>query len=184
MKNGRPTKYIEKFHCDDIIRLQKNGLTLYEVASEWNVCVDTIREWKQVHAKFSSAFMRAREELRSWYDRTARERLIDVTENGNSIRLNDRTLRFLYYTNFKESENSTNSVVDLPISFYESNSVDVKQSILDTQLALKVITVSQYDTLSKTIQLQFDRKEGLEALREVKELKELISKVKSDKEII
>lgn len=58
-KAGQPTKYKEEY-CKDIITLASGGLHMYAIAVTWDVCYDTLSEWRKVHPKFSAAYARAR----------------------------------------------------------------------------------------------------------------------------
>lgn len=58
-KLGRPTKYNEEY-CDAIIELAKRGYHMYKIAVTWDVCHDTLLEWKHTHPRFSAAYARAK----------------------------------------------------------------------------------------------------------------------------
>jgi hypothetical protein len=178
LRRGRISKYKPKY-CQEIVDMQSKGMTIYEIASVWGVHFDTIYEWRKLHPAFAEAFVRARQNLRAWFDKLAREKAIDIVEDGNSARLNDRTFKFMYWLNFKETENSVNSCVNLPEIFYTTKDIDVKQEILDQQLALNLITTAQYESLTRTVNSLFDRKEGEEIKKDLFDVKRKLEKFKN-----
>jgi hypothetical protein len=68
MAGGRPTDYDPDFHPQEIVKLMRDeGLTDVEVAERWDVVVETLWEWKQVHPEFSKASTRARQYRKAWW---------------------------------------------------------------------------------------------------------------------
>jgi hypothetical protein len=51
---GRPTKYKPEF-CEIVIKKMKQGAAIKELPFYLDVCLDTIYEWRKVHADFSEA---------------------------------------------------------------------------------------------------------------------------------
>lgn len=64
---GRPTKYRANFHPDDFILQSEQGKTLAQIAKNWKVDRDTIKEWRKVHPEFSAAVKKGREFAEAWY---------------------------------------------------------------------------------------------------------------------
>jgi hypothetical protein len=60
MAGGQPTKYRPEF-ADQVERLCLLGLTNEELASFFEVHIDTLYEWAKVHPEFSEARARGRE---------------------------------------------------------------------------------------------------------------------------
>ena len=52
MPGGRPTLYDESL-CEKALELFSKGLSIIQVAAEFNVSRDTIYEWAKVHPEFS-----------------------------------------------------------------------------------------------------------------------------------
>lgn len=63
---GQPTKYKEEHHCERVRQLGKQGYHVYEIASDFDVHLDTLYEWNKVHPKFSVAFTAARRDAKSY----------------------------------------------------------------------------------------------------------------------
>jgi hypothetical protein len=81
MARGRPTDYKPDFHPKEIIRLMREeGLTTVEVAEKWDVCVDTLTEWRHKHKTFSSAYTRAKQYRKAWWLKAGRSGLFTEGE--------------------------------------------------------------------------------------------------------
>ena len=77
---GRPTLYREEFNqlAEDTLA---KGYSLAVLAGECGVCLDTVKEWQNVHAEFSASIKRGRAKgARVWEDRLAK--LADMND-GN-----------------------------------------------------------------------------------------------------
>lgn len=77
LKMGAPTKYKPEF-CELAIEYLSQGYSLYAVASECDVSIDTIYEWKSVHPDFSEAIKRGQAKSAIWWEQRAR----DFAETG------------------------------------------------------------------------------------------------------
>lgn len=64
---GRPSDYDPAF-CDTVIELGKAGKSIAYMATELNVCKDTIYEWAKVHLEFSDALTRAKLWSQRWWE--------------------------------------------------------------------------------------------------------------------
>lgn len=60
-KGGRPTKYKTEY-CEQAAKLCRLGATDKQLADFFEVSVDTICEWKNVHPKFSDSVKKAKAE--------------------------------------------------------------------------------------------------------------------------
>ena len=49
MAGGRPTDYDEDFHCKSVIEHGKNGDSVFEIAKDWDVVIQTIYNWAAAH---------------------------------------------------------------------------------------------------------------------------------------
>jgi len=60
-KIGRPSKYKVEYD-EEIIVLASATIKnhMYRIAAMWDVCVETLHEWRRVHKTFSEAYARAR----------------------------------------------------------------------------------------------------------------------------
>lgn len=58
---GRPTKYKPEYD-EEIVKLASLTIKnhMYRIAAGWDVCVETLHEWRRVHLSFSEAYARAR----------------------------------------------------------------------------------------------------------------------------
>jgi len=171
-KNGRPTDFHEKYY-DEIVELRAAGLTIVEIARKWNVSRECVYNWVRTDSRFSDAFTRAKEAWLSWYYETGRQNLHDVQEKGSGTRFNERLYKFLGYAIAGISEKSTCAKISLDERYYDKNtSIDDKQQILDAALAQRKISTAVYESLSKTLQLSFERNEGRQILEARKYLEE------------
>ncbi len=64
---GRPTKYKPEY-CDMIIDLGKQGKSLKQIASSFDVHIDSLYEWQKVYPEFSEAITRAKQEAQVWWE--------------------------------------------------------------------------------------------------------------------
>lgn len=70
---GRPTKYDPKY-CDEAVELVGFGATDEDLARHFDVNVDTIYEWKNVHPEFSEAIKDAKAKIDAKVERSLFER--------------------------------------------------------------------------------------------------------------
>lgn len=88
MPAGRPTDYNPEFHPQEIIRLMRDeGLTDVEVAALWDVVVETLWEWRQVHPEFSKACTRARQYRKAWWIAKGRKGMLTSSDERFDSRL-------------------------------------------------------------------------------------------------
>lgn len=71
---GRPSKYMLE-HCDAVIEMGKEGLSLAEMADRLEVSIQTIYNWANAHEEFFEALQRAKTSSQAWWERDARENL-------------------------------------------------------------------------------------------------------------
>lgn len=64
---GKPTKYKPEFHPESFIALSRQGKSICQIASIWNVSRDTIYEWRNKHPEFHRAVKTGREFAEGWY---------------------------------------------------------------------------------------------------------------------
>jgi hypothetical protein len=67
MPAGRPTDYNPKY-CEEVIELGKQGKSLAQMASRFDVARSTIDEWASVHPEFSEALTRAKAHAQAWWE--------------------------------------------------------------------------------------------------------------------
>lgn len=75
-KNGRPTKYDEKY-CDVAIKYLKKGKSITQLARELKVSKSTVYLWAEVHERFSDALQQGRELSQAFWE----DELIDMMYN-------------------------------------------------------------------------------------------------------
>jgi|SRR6478672_2225363 len=80
---GRPTKYREEFHCTDFIEQSKQGKTITQIASSWDINLDSLYEWKKVHPKFSEAIKIGRQHAEAWYMNLGQAAITGQTKVNN-----------------------------------------------------------------------------------------------------
>lgn len=71
---GRPSKYRPEY-CDDIIELGKNGKSIAQMASFFDVDKASIYRWIEEHEDFRTAFARARVHSQTWWEDKAQSNL-------------------------------------------------------------------------------------------------------------
>lgn len=67
MPGGRPTDYRPEY-CETVVELGKLGKSKAQIAVALNCVRSTLDLWAQVHAEFSDAMARAREESLAWWE--------------------------------------------------------------------------------------------------------------------
>ena len=72
-KTGRPSKYREEHHCTRVRQLGKQGYTIYEIASDFQVNVDTLYDWADRHEAFLEAFSAAKLDSKAFVFKQMRE---------------------------------------------------------------------------------------------------------------
>lgn len=87
-KIGAPTKYRKDFHTQDFIRLSKKGLTLTEIALEWDVDRDSIYEWGRRHPEFSVAIKKGREFAEAAWTKLGRQAMLGPVEGKDGKKHN------------------------------------------------------------------------------------------------
>lgn len=115
MAGGRPTDYREEF-CEQIIAFGKQGFSLCEMASEFEVIPETLYEWAKKYPEFTVSFARARRESQTWWEKKGRDYLVEVP---NGPRINSG----LY---------SRSMAARFPDDWRESKNLDVKSSVTIT----------------------------------------------------
>lgn len=72
MAGGRPTLYKPEY-CETVIELGKQGDSLVQMASYFDVTRQSLMEWAKVHPEFSTALNIAKEHCQSWWEKAGRE---------------------------------------------------------------------------------------------------------------
>jgi len=80
-KLGRPTKY-KASHCEDVVELGRQGLSLSQIAAKFDVARSTIDHWASNHDEFSEALTRAKTFAQAWWETKAQEALFDRKFNS------------------------------------------------------------------------------------------------------
>jgi hypothetical protein len=162
MALGRPTDYREEY-CEEIIALSRKGWTYTEIARHWGVWRQTLYDWKEKYPAFADAFARASEAWDCWYWEVGREGLFDITEGTSSKRFNDRHYKWLAFLKKGISEKSLDSRDNtIPPEFSDPKlSIHDRQIACDVALVNKQITAALHDSLTKCLQAQFERENGL-----------------------
>ena len=71
---GRPTKYKPEY-CEQIIQLGKEGKSIAQMASFFDVDKASIFDWAASHEDFSTALARARVHSQNWWEDKAQQNL-------------------------------------------------------------------------------------------------------------
>lgn len=72
MPGGRPSKY-DPAYCDQVVEMAKQGMGPAEYAAAFDVCRQTIDNWKDTQPEFLDALTRAKAQEQAWWERTGRE---------------------------------------------------------------------------------------------------------------
>jgi len=71
---GRPTKYKPEY-CEQIIELGKQGKSIAQMASHFDVDKASIFDWDKSHPDFSTALARAKAHSQTWWENTAQQNM-------------------------------------------------------------------------------------------------------------
>lgn len=74
MGAGRPSGYKDEY-CEVVVELGKEGKSPAQMAAHFDVCRQTIDNWKAAHPKFLEAFNRAMAHCQDWWETQAQENL-------------------------------------------------------------------------------------------------------------
>lgn len=72
MAGGRPTLYKPEY-CETVIELGKQGDSLVQMASYFDVTRQTLENWASEHPEFLAALNRAKGHCQSWWEKAGRE---------------------------------------------------------------------------------------------------------------
>lgn len=75
MAIGRPTAYKPEY-CDKVRQLGRLGKSHAQIASELDVCRQTLHNWADQHPEFLDAITHARELSQAWWEDRAQEGLV------------------------------------------------------------------------------------------------------------
>ena len=67
MPAGRPTLYDPKY-CETIVKLGKQGKSIAQMASHFDVARTTLLQWADAHIEFMTALSRAKEHAQAWWE--------------------------------------------------------------------------------------------------------------------
>lgn len=102
MPAGRPPKYDPEFHPKDFIRLSRQGKHMYQIAAEWDVCRDTIHDWKKNHPEFSDAFKKGQQYCEAWYMQLGQAGMVGMKDaQGKPVLVNTGLYVWLTKNKFK-----------------------------------------------------------------------------------
>jgi len=114
---GRPTKYSQDL-CEQVVMWGREGYSKEEIASELNVCVDTLYEWAKVHSEFSEALKKATTHSQAWHERKAK-RALDLPASAFNAGLWGKIMSARFPATYREtvrSELSGPNGVPIPVS--------------------------------------------------------------------
>lgn len=83
---GRPSDYDPKF-CDEVIRLGEAGYSKAEITAHFGVSKQTLYNWADRHPDFLEALKQADVAAQGWWERQAREGLVDGKINANLFKI-------------------------------------------------------------------------------------------------
>ena len=67
MPAGRPTLYAPEY-CEAIVDLGKQGKSIAQMASHFDVARTTLLQWADTHTEFMTALSRAKEHAQAWWE--------------------------------------------------------------------------------------------------------------------
>lgn len=144
-----PTKYKECY-CEEIIKLRSRGLTIHEIAFKWSVARDTIWGWVHRHEVFKSAYKRSEDAFMGWLAKIGRD-------NFHNTKFNERIYNrwSIFFARMSDKE----PVLEIA-GFMTAKTLGDKSAIIDRLIGIGSITATQYETLQRGINLQYERQEG------------------------
>jgi len=80
-KRGRPTKYKPEY-CDQVIELGKQGKSIAQMASAFDVDKASIFRWSEESEDFRTALARARAHSQTWWEDQAQKNMSDRNFNA------------------------------------------------------------------------------------------------------
>jgi len=72
MAGGRPTLYRPEY-CETVIELGKQGDSMAQMASHFDVSRQTIENWASDHPEFLEALSKAKAHCQAWWEKAGRE---------------------------------------------------------------------------------------------------------------
>lgn len=72
MAGGRPSKYKPEY-CETVIELGKQGDSIAQMASYFDVTRQTLENWASEHPEFLAALNRAKVHCQAWWEKAGRE---------------------------------------------------------------------------------------------------------------
>jgi len=110
---GRPTKYRPEY-CEQVIQMGKEGKSVAQWCSQFEICRFTIDQWCKDYPEFSDAFTRARSEMQAHLERMGYEGLGSKDFNANLFKITMQARFREDYTERREVKNSGQVVVISP----------------------------------------------------------------------
>lgn len=111
MPAGRPTDYDPTKHPIEFIQKSKSGRHIYQIAADWGVDRDTLKEWAKKHPEFSAAKEIGMQLCEAWYQDIGQAALVDQAKDaqGNKIKVDFRFYKWLTQNKFKWAERTENT---------------------------------------------------------------------------
>lgn len=127
---ARPSKYQPKFHCDDLIRLSKQGKNLKQIAYVWEIHIDTIYEWARRYPEFSVAIKRGRAYCEAWYINLGQAAMLGQAQiNGQKIVFNLGAYVWLTKNILKWSDKTEEKKIDATQPFSNLTDEELQAAI-------------------------------------------------------
>lgn len=80
---GRPTKFDENFHPQDLVKWMAQGRTNVRCCAEWGITEDTFYNWIKKHPVFSEHYKKGKSLLRAWWIEKGHQLLDTPTKECN-----------------------------------------------------------------------------------------------------
>ena len=137
LKVGRPTLYRPEY-CETVIELGREGKSLVQIASHFDVSRPTILEWAAQHSEFSTALERAKVHAQNWWENQAQT---GMREKGFNSKVWEVSVRARFredYTERKEVSGPNGGPMQvthaLDVSGLDDDQLDALESALSATL--------------------------------------------------
>lgn len=132
-KTGRPSKYLPEY-CERVIELGKEGKSIAQIASAFDVDKASIYRWEEAHEEFRTALARAKAHSQCWWENAAQENVSNKNFNAQ-IWLKSVASRFREdYTDKQVTEVSGPNGSPLQV---QSQVIDARKLDADQRAALR-----------------------------------------------
>lgn len=156
---GQPTKYKPEY-CQEFIKMREQGMIVQQIATAWDIHIDSIYEWRKVHPAFSVAFTRGTAAYEAWLYN-------ELKINATNPKANANIFKIICCWQM----NRTDKVSDNPTVLPDFDGT-IEQRLDAIKKAFKEgkINTPQYHDLTSALEKESKIREASEMARRIEEL--------------